>query len=45
MGEARDEGMGVPMAERGVVDQALADRSPAGGLDKVGLQAGFVDED
>ena len=42
--EARDEGLGVPVAEGRVVDQALADGGPAGGLDKVGLEAGFVNE-
>ena len=36
---------GVPVTEGRVVDQALADRGPAGGLDEVGLQRGFVDED
>ena len=45
MGEARDEGLGVPMAEGGMVDQARPDRGPAGGLDEVGLQGRFVDED
>jgi hypothetical protein len=33
------------MTERGMVDQALADRGPSGGLDKVGLQAGLINED
>jgi len=42
LGKARDEGLGVPVAEGGVVDQALADGGPAGGLDEVGLQAGFA---
>jgi len=41
-GKARDEGLGVPVAEGGMVDQARADGGPADGLDKVGLQAGFV---
>ena len=44
LGKTRDEGLGVPVAEGRVVDQALADRGPAGGLDKVGLEAGFVNE-
>ena len=43
--ETRDEGLGVPVAEGGVVDEALADRGPAGGLDEVGLERSFVDED
>ena len=42
--EARDEGLGVPVAEGGMVDQAFADRGPAGGLDKVGLEARLVNE-
>ena len=28
-----------------MVDETLADRSPAGGLDEVGLQARLIDED
>ena len=36
--KARDKSLGVPVAKGGVVDQALADGGPAGGLDKVGLQ-------
>ena len=45
MGEARDEGLGVPVAEGRMVNQALSHRSPAGGLDEVGLEARLVDED
>ena len=44
LGQARDEGLRVPMTERGMVDQALADGGPAGGLDEVGLQAGLINE-
>jgi hypothetical protein len=33
-----DECLGAPAAERRVVDQAVADRRPAGGLDHVCLQ-------
>ena len=42
--KARDKSLGVPVAEGGMVDHALADGGPAGGLDKVGLEAGFVNE-
>ena len=45
LGKACDEGLGMPVAEGSVVDQARADGGPAGGFDKVGLQTGFVDED
>ena len=45
MGQARDKGLGVQVAEGRMVDQALADGGPAGRLDEVGLQAGLVDED
>jgi hypothetical protein len=40
-----DEGLGAPASERCVVDEAVADRRPAGGLDHVGLQRRLVDED
>ena len=43
--KAGDKGLGVPVAEGGMVDQARADRGPAGGLDEVGLEAGLVNED
>ena len=45
LGKARDEGLGVPVAEGGMIEQARADGGAAGGLAKAGLQAGFVDED
>lgn len=45
MGKTCDEGLGVPVAEGGMVDQALSDRGPAGRLDEVGFQARFIDED
>jgi len=34
----------MPVAEGGMVDQALADRGPARGLHEVGLEARFVNE-
>lgn len=40
----RSPGLGVPVAEGGMLDEALADGGPAGGLDAVGLQARLVDE-
>ena len=45
MGKTCDEGLGVPVAEGGMVDQALSDRGPAGRLDEVGFQARLIDED
>ena len=44
MTEPRDEGLCIPVSEGSVVDQALADRGPACGLDKVGLEACLVNE-
>ena len=40
-----DEGLGVPVAKRRVIYQALANRCPAGCLYHVGLERGFVDKD
>jgi hypothetical protein len=45
MGKTCDESLGVPVAEGCMVDQALADRGPAGRLDEVGLEARLIDED
>ena len=45
MAKACNEGLGVPVAEGRMVDEALADGGPAGGLNEVGLQARLVDED
>ena len=42
MGKPRDEGLGVPMAEGRVVDEALANGSPSRGLDEVGLQTRLI---
>ena len=39
-----DERLGAPVPKRGVVDQALADRGPAGGLHKLGIERCLVDE-
>ena len=36
--EARDEGLGIPVAEGGMVDEPLTDQRPASGLDEVGLE-------
>ena len=36
--EACDEGLRIPMAKGHMVNQALSDRGPAGGLDEVGLE-------
>ena len=36
---------GVPVAEGDMVDQARADRSPACGLDEIGLQRSLVNKD
>ena len=40
-----DEGLGVPVAEGGMIDEASADRGPARGLDEVGLERGLVNKD
>lgn len=45
MAKACNKGLGVPVAEGRMVDEALADGCPAGVLDEVGLQARLVDED
>jgi hypothetical protein len=53
MGEACDEqlapdlirGLGVPVAEGGIVNQAFADRGPTGGLYEVGFQGRLIDKD
>ena len=44
MAQGTDKGLGAPMSERRMIDQALAARGPAGGLDHVGLHGGFVYE-
>ncbi len=40
--QSGDECPGIPMAKRGMANQPLADRGPAGGLDEIGLQRGFA---
>ncbi len=45
MAEAGDKGLGVLLGERGMGDDARAHRSPAGGLDEVGLDQSFIYED
>jgi hypothetical protein len=42
--EGGNEGLGIPVAKGRVAYQPLADRSPAGGLDEIGLEGGFIDE-
>ena len=42
--KACNEGLSMPVAEGGMVDQALADRGPARGLHEVGLEARLVNE-
>ena len=43
--EACDERLSVPVAKGRMIDQTLADRGPAGGLDEIGFQARLIDED
>lgn len=43
-GKARDEGLGVQVAEGRMVDQEHPDWSPARGLDEVGIEARLVDK-
>jgi hypothetical protein len=43
--QAGDEGLRLPVAERRVIDQALALGRPAGGLGELGVERGLVDED
>ena len=45
MAQAGDEGLRMPVPERRVIEQSFASRRPAGGLDKLGVERGFVDED
>ena len=44
MAQGADERLSAPMPERCVINQALPARGPAGSLDHVGLDRGFVDE-
>ena len=44
MAQGTYEGLGAPMPERRVIDQALPARGPAGGLGHVGLERCLVDE-
>ena len=44
MAQGGNEGLGAPVAEGRMVDQARAFRGPSGGLDHVRLQRGLVDE-
>lgn len=44
MAQGTDEGLGAPMPERRVIDQALPAWGPAGGFGHVGLERRFVDE-
>ena len=39
-----NEGLGVPVSKRGMIDQALPDRCPAGCFDHVGLEGGLVNK-
>ena len=45
MAKPGNEGLGVPVPGRGMVDQPDSDRCPAGGLGHVGFQRGFVNKD
>lgn len=42
--QGTDEGLGAPMAERRVIDQALPARGPPGGLGHVGLERCLVNK-
>ena len=44
MAQGTDEGLGAPMPEWRVIDQALPARGPAGGLGHVRLERCLVDE-
>lgn len=44
MAQGRDKGLGPPVAERRVIDKALAARRPTGGLGHVGFDRGLVYE-
>lgn len=44
MAQSTDEGLGAPMPERRVIDQALPAWGPAGGFGHVGLERCLVDE-
>jgi hypothetical protein len=44
MAQRGDEGLGLPMPERGVLDQTRPAGGPSGGFGHVGLERGFIDE-
>ena len=45
MTEACDEGLGMPVAERRMIDEPFPDRRPAGGFHEFGVERRLVDED
>ncbi len=45
MTEACDEGLGMPVAERRMIDEPFPDRRPAGGFHAFGVERRLVDED
>ncbi len=45
MTEAGDEGLRMPVPEWRIIEQPFASRRPAGGLDQLGVERGFVDKD
>ena len=44
MAQGRNQGLCAPVAERGVIDEALPARRPAGGFGHVGLDGCFIEE-
>ena len=44
MAQRGDEGLGLPVAEGGMIDQACPAWRPSGGLGHIGLEGSFVDE-
>ena len=44
MSEGCDESLGIPVPERCITDQPLADRGPSSGLDEVCLERSLISE-
>ncbi len=45
MAEAGDEGLGIPMSERRMIDQPFSHRRPAGAFHHLGIERCLIDKD